>query len=85
METKNITSNITFIGSGISTSFSIISFLDLISNETHRNSKISINIIEKYSEFNLGIPYGSRSGFSPLLITSLKNFLIEPERSLFIK
>ena len=85
MGAKNITSNITFIGSGISTSFSIISFLDLISNETHHNSKISINIIEKYSEFNLGIPYGSRSGFSPLLITSLKNFLIEPERSLFIK
>lgn len=85
MGSNNILSNITFIGSGISTSFSIISFLDLISNKIHHNSKISINIIDKYPEFNLGIPYGSRSGFSPLLIISLRNFLIEPERSLFIK
>lgn len=78
-------SDITFIGSGISTSFSIINFLDLIDNENSLNKIIAINIIEKYSEFNLGIPYGSRSGFSTLLITSLRNFLIEPELNLFIK
>lgn len=79
MGTYNKISDVTFIGSGISTSFSIIHFLDII------DYKVSINIIEKYSEFNLGIPYGSRSGFSTLLITSLRNFLIEPELDLFIK
>ncbi len=85
METHKNTTDITFIGSGISTSFSIINFLDQVDNETHVNDKISIDIVEKYSEFNLGIPYGSRSGFSTLLITSLRNFLIEPELGLFIK
>ncbi len=85
MDTYSTTSDITFIGSGISTSFSIINFLDLIDTRASINDKISINIIEKYSEFNIGVPYGSRSGFSTLLITSLRNFLIEPELSLFIK
>ncbi|WP_303317713.1 GNAT family N-acetyltransferase [Flavivirga abyssicola] len=85
METHKKISDITFIGSGISTSFSIINFLDQINNEVHVDSKISISIIEKYSEFNIGIPYGTRSGFSTLLITSLRNFLIEPELGLFIK
>ncbi len=85
MNTYDTTSDITFIGSGISTSFSIINFLDLINTRASINDKISISIIEKYSEFNIGIPYGSRSGFSTLLITSLRNFLIEPELSLFIK
>ena len=85
METHKKISDITFIGSGISTSFSIINFLDQVNNETNISNKIAIDIIEKYSEFNLGIAYGSRSGFSTLLITSLRNFLIEPELSLFIK
>ncbi|GAA3641435.1 GNAT family N-acetyltransferase [Flavivirga jejuensis] len=85
MDTHKKISDITFIGSGISTSFSIINFLDQVDNQAIINDRVSINIIEKYSEFNLGIPYGSRSGFSTLLITSLRNFLIEPELSLFIK
>lgn len=78
------TSDITFIGSGISTSFSVLNFLDLLENESIEKEKTSITIIEKYSEFNSGIPYGKRSGFSTLLITSLRNFLIEPELTLFI-
>jgi uncharacterized NAD(P)/FAD-binding protein YdhS len=85
VDSINSTSDVTFIGSGISTSFSLINFLELVNNEPDSSKKIHISIIEKYSEFNLGIPYGSRSGFSTLLITSLRNFLIEPERSLFIK
>lgn len=77
--------DITFIGSGISTSYSVLNILDLVKNETNTESPISISIIEKYSEFNVGLPYGSRSGFTTLLITSLKNFLIEPELNLFIE
>jgi sugar O-acyltransferase (sialic acid O-acetyltransferase NeuD family) len=77
-------SEITFIGSGISSSFTILHFLDLI--EGHKTKrKININIIDKYREFHSGIPYGSRSGFSVHLITSLKNFLPEPELEKFIK
>ncbi|WP_158447912.1 NeuD/PglB/VioB family sugar acetyltransferase [Aquimarina longa] len=76
-------SNITFIGSGISSSFTLLHFLDLLENHKEKR-KIRITIIDKYQEFHTGIPYGERSGFSVHLITSLKNFLPEPERSKFI-
>lgn len=83
MNNPNKISDITFIGSGISTSFTLINFLNLL-DKNNLTDKISINIIDKYPEFNTGIPYGERSGFSTLLITSLKNFLPEPERTTFI-
>ncbi len=77
------TSDITFIGSGISSSFTMLHFLDHIKC-AKEEKKVSINIIDKYPEFHMGIPYGSRSGFSVHLITSLKNFLPEPELGKFI-
>lgn len=76
--------DITFVGSGISSSFTILHFLDLL-EKTNTRRKIHISIIDKYQEFHSGIPYGSRSGFSVHLITSLKNFLPEPELGKFIK
>ncbi len=76
-------SDVTFVGSGISSSFTILNFLNQIENNKDKK-KINITIIDKYKEFHTGIPYGSRSGFSVHLITSLKNFLPEPERSKFI-
>lgn len=81
----NKVSDITFIGSGISASFTILNFLDLIKKGPKLKNTISINIVDKYPEFNTGIPYGSRSGTSTLLITSLRNFLPEPELTKFIK
>lgn len=81
----NKISDISFIGSGISASFTILNFLNLIKNGSKLKNRICINIIDKYSEFNTGIPYGSRSGTSTLLITSLRNFLPEPELTQFIK
>ncbi|WP_282078981.1 NeuD/PglB/VioB family sugar acetyltransferase [Aquimarina algiphila] len=77
-------SDVTFIGSGISSSFTILHFLDLIEGSKDQR-KININIIDKYEEFHTGIPYGGRSGFSVHLITSLKNFLPEPELGKFIR
>ncbi len=82
-EIKTKISDITFIGSGISSSFTILHFLDLIEDQK-TDRQIDINIIDKSGEFHTGIPYGSRSGFSVHLITSLKNFLPEPELSKFI-
>lgn len=82
-ETKIKISDITFIGSGISSSFTILHFLDLLESNKE-TTKLNISIIDKYKEFHTGIPYGARSGFSVHLITSLKNFLPEPELSKFI-
>lgn len=75
--------DLTFIGSGISSSFTLLNYLNLIDNEDSFD-KIKIDIIEKSGEFFTGIPYGFRSGFSVLLITSLRDFLPEPELTNFI-
>lgn len=80
---KTTISDITFIGSGISSSFTLLHFLEKLKSSDF-NGKLNIDIIDRYSEFHTGIPYGNRSGYSVLLITSLKNFLPEPERSKFI-
>lgn len=72
-----------FIGSGISSTFTLIHLLEnRIENQT--KTFLEIAIIEKYEEFHTGIPYGKRSGDSVLLITSLKNFLPNPEYTKFI-
>lgn len=75
--------DVTFVGSGISSSFTLWNLLKKIESEG-KNTKTTINVIDKYPEFITGIPYGSRSGFTTLLITSLRNFLIESERGDFI-
>ncbi|MBP2832003.1 FAD/NAD(P)-binding protein [Aquimarina sp. U1-2] len=73
-KTKINASNIIFIGSGISSSFTIIHFLDHLL-KIRIQKELKLTIIDKYKEFHTGIPYGERSGSSVLLITSLKNFL----------
>lgn len=73
-----------FIGSGISSTFTLIYLLENIS-KLQNQPALHLAIIEKHDEFHTGIPYGKRSGNSVLLITSLKNFLPEPEYSKFIR
>lgn len=75
--------DLSFIGSGISSSFTILSLLDKL--EANRISrKLKVALLEKSTEFFTGIPYGERSGSSVLLITSLQGFLPEFELKLFI-
>ncbi|MET6991019.1 NeuD/PglB/VioB family sugar acetyltransferase [Sediminicola arcticus] len=75
--------DIAFIGSGISSSFTILHFLEGL-KEKKPAKPIKIALIEKNKEFFTGIPYGNRSGSSSLLITSLADFLPEPELGKFI-
>jgi len=82
-DNQNNHTDIVFVGSGISSSFTILNLLDRLKNDSIQK-KISLTIVDKYSEFYTGIPYGMRSGFSVLLITSLKNFLPQPELGKFI-
>lgn len=72
-----------FIGSGISSSFTLINLLEKL-NQDQQPILLHIVIVEKFNEFHTGIPYGGRSGESVLLITALKNFLPEPEYSVFV-
>ena len=71
------------IGSGISSSFTLLHFLDKLKDQKLA-SPLKIAVIEKHEDFYTGIPYGNRSGSSALLITSLADFLPEPELGKFI-
>jgi len=75
--------DITFIGSGISSSFTMLHLLDRIEEKPFGRT-LYIAVFDRYKEFHTGIPYGNRSGYSVLLITSLKNFLPEPELGRFL-
>jgi uncharacterized NAD(P)/FAD-binding protein YdhS len=59
------------VGSGIALRHNT-SFIDL--EHAPLNQKVKILVIDKADEFWVGIPYGNRSGFNSLIITSLKDF-----------
>tara|TARA_R110000765_G_scaffold168384_3_gene273423 strand:+ start:61339 stop:62880 length:1542 start_codon:yes stop_codon:yes gene_type:complete len=77
-----MSAKIAFIGAGIATSYTLIPFLESYEKEKY-NSEIEIFIIDKSNDFFKGMPYGSRSGKSVLLIQDLKNFITEPHRTHF--
>lgn len=79
----NISFDIAFVGSGISSSFTLLHLLRNL-DQNHSELSLRIGIFEKSDEFITGLPYGERSGSSVLLITDLKSFIPEPERSLYI-
>lgn len=77
-----MSAKIAFIGAGIATSYTLIPFLDNYEKEKY-NTELEIFIIDKSNDFFKGMPYGSRSGKSVLLIQDLKNFITEPHRTHF--
>ncbi|GAA4277983.1 NeuD/PglB/VioB family sugar acetyltransferase [Aquimarina mytili] len=79
---SNKHNDIAFVGSGISTSFTIIKLLDLYKNKKH---PLKLSIIEKSNEFHTGIPYGYRSTDTSLLIKPLSQFLPSAELNYFIE
>lgn len=78
--------DLTFIGSGISTSFTLLPLLDELRGKSKSQNPITIAFIEENEELFTGLAYGKRSGSTALLITSLADFLpIGSERDSFIK
>ncbi len=73
---KNTIQDITFIGSGITTSYILIPLLNQLMAKSPQN-KVNITVIEKSEEHFTGLAYGIRSGATALLITSLADFLPE--------
>jgi uncharacterized NAD(P)/FAD-binding protein YdhS len=78
--------DLAIIGAGISSAFTLIQYILILEQQNLTiagNSKTSdlptqpvkIIVTEKSGEFWTGMPYGSRSGQSSLLISSLKEFL----------
>lgn len=73
--------DLAFIGSGASTSYSIISLCAQYV-ETALGS-LSVIVIEASSEFNSGVAYGPRSGDNALILTRLAQFYPPDELLLF--
>ena len=71
---KNKINDLTFIGSGISSSFTLLKLLEKF-DKSNIQETLNITIIEKSKEFYTGIPYGYRSSDSTLLIKPLNKFL----------
>ncbi|MEI6088549.1 MAG: FAD/NAD(P)-binding protein [Bacteroidota bacterium] len=77
--------NITIIGSGAASTLTLIEILQKLELQNDKNKKISIAVIEKTGEYLKGIPYGKRSSVNALIITSVHDFIFEPEKPLFYK
>jgi uncharacterized NAD(P)/FAD-binding protein YdhS len=76
--------DLSFIGAGLSCSYSLIHFIN-VAEQSGRKYRYRILIIDKTNEFWTGIPYGVRSGFESLTITSLKEFIPPGELEIFIE
>ena len=80
--------DLAIIGSGISCSYTLINYFKRLQEQIATNSwqasePIKIAVLDKSGEFWQGIPYGSRTGKHSLIITSLEEFLPQPERDRF--
>ena len=93
-EVRELSANdidIAFIGSGLSSTYTLIEFINQISDKKYLKSildnknLIKIVMFEKDSWLWGGIPYGRRSGFTSLIITPLDEFLPANELELFVE
>jgi uncharacterized NAD(P)/FAD-binding protein YdhS len=81
------------IGAGISSAYTIIHYISLLEQQALNGAKelsqvqpVKILVTEKSGEFWTGIPYGSRSGRTSLLISPLKEFIPQQlEREHFVE
>ena len=70
--------DIIIVGSGVSCAYTIIHYISLLFKQPSVKP-VRVAVIDKSGEFWSGIPYGKRSGPHSLLISSLKEFLPQPE------
>ena len=77
--------DISLIGSGFASTVTLTEVLNELLNNSLREKKLSVTVIEKYQEFWKGIPYGARSSVNALTIDSVLDFIYEPERPLFFE
>ncbi|NJK54835.1 MAG: hypothetical protein HC939_02110 [Pleurocapsa sp. SU_5_0] len=78
------TYDLAIVGSGISCAYTLIHYLGLLAEklatrEIERQKTLKVAVLDKSGEFWTGIAYGSRSSQQSLIITSLQEFLPQPE------
>jgi uncharacterized NAD(P)/FAD-binding protein YdhS len=91
--------DLAIIGAGISSAYTLIHYIELLDqqsatreieptshNSDRQQQPVKIIVTEKSGEFWTGIPYGSRSGHSSLLISPLIEFIPQQlEREYFVE
>ena len=89
---ENQVYELVIIGSGISCAYTLIHYLQLLSKKPlvskrseSKSQIIRLAVIEKSGEFWTGIAYGKKSTRQSLIITPLKEFLPQTERSRFVE
>jgi uncharacterized NAD(P)/FAD-binding protein YdhS len=81
--------DLAIIGAGISSAYTLIHYISLLEQQSQAdrsgNRPLKIVVTESAGEFWTGMPYGSRSGSSALLISPLKEFMPQAaEREQFV-
>ena len=76
--------DIVLLGSGISSTQSLLQLLEKFEKKPVRKEKIRIAVIEKNGEFFTGIPYGKRSSVNSLTITTFGEFIHPNEKETFL-
>lgn len=71
-ETSSKIYNVVFVGSGASTSYSLIAMSEQLSRS--ETQPIKVLVVEQSGEFNKGVAYGQRSGEKALILTRIDQF-----------
>jgi uncharacterized NAD(P)/FAD-binding protein YdhS len=77
--------DIVLLGSGISSTQTLLQLLQKIEKKPFGDEKIKIGVIEKTGEFFTGIPYGKRSSVNSLTITTFGEFIHPAEKQDFLQ
>ncbi len=78
--------DVLFVGAGVSTLYTVLALTARLSARAVPGvRRPRIAIVERSTDFLGGVPYTSRSAYTSLLITSLRHFLPEGERALFVE
>src|SRR5258708_22493162 len=90
MEYQSTSANffdIVFVGGGVSTIYTLLNLLHCPASPGARKSNPGrrIAVVEQTADGLGGLPYSVRSGYTSLLITSLRHFLPDAERALFVE
>src|SRR5580698_530969 len=76
--------DIVLLGSGISSTQTLLQFLQKIEEKPSGRENIKIGVVEKSGEFFTGIPYGKRSSVNSLTITTFGEFIHPEEKRDFL-
>lgn len=76
--------DLVFVGAGASTAYVLQALLDGL-GEQRPVAPLRIGVVEREPDAFSGVPYGGRAARTALLITPLRDFLPDPERTRFVQ